>query len=119
MEESLLDKAFRLAPMSSAASIAYGLEHAPTFTISLLNGLLFASATEYHTRIEDENFCRSASRLSVNLWDSSYKKAIPERAPARRAREARIVGGWTDNHPRWRVLLRAEPTRAPTMGGTD
>ena len=58
MEESLLDRALRLAPMSGAASIAYGLEHAPTFTISLLNGLLFAAVTEYHTRIEDESFVR-------------------------------------------------------------
>jgi hypothetical protein len=56
MEESLLNKAFRLAPMSIAASIAYGLEHAPTFTISLLNGVLFAAATEYHSRIEDREF---------------------------------------------------------------
>jgi len=32
MEESMLDKAFRLAPMSSAASIAYGLGP----TVSLL-----------------------------------------------------------------------------------
>src|SRR5712672_2007076 len=66
MEESLLNKAFRLAPLTSAAGVAYGLEHAPTFTINLLNGLLFAAATEYHTRLEDQAFAHRLSALMAS-----------------------------------------------------
>jgi hypothetical protein len=86
MEESPLDKALRLAPMSSAASIAYGLEHAPTFTISLLNGLLFAAATEYHTRIEDENFVRQLHGLmsTCGPWQYGPETATQSRASLRR-----------------------------------
>jgi hypothetical protein len=65
-EESLLNKAFRLAPLTSAAGIAYGLEHAPKFTISLLNGLLFAAATEYHTQLEDRAFAHQLAALMAS-----------------------------------------------------
>jgi hypothetical protein len=86
MEESLLDRALRLAPMSSAASIAYGLEHAPTFTISLLNGLLFAAATEYHTQIEDENFVRQLHGLmsTCGPWQYGPETATQSRASLQR-----------------------------------
>jgi hypothetical protein len=89
MDESLLNKAFRLAPLTSAASIAYGLEHAPKFTISLLNGLLFAAATEYHTRLEDRTFAHQLATLmaSCGPWQygpetASQSRASLERLPA-------------------------------------
>ena len=89
MEESLLNKAFRLAPLTSAASIAYGLEHAPKFTISLLNGLLFAAATEYHAQLEDRTFAHQLATLmaSCGPWQygpetSGQSRASLERLPA-------------------------------------
>jgi len=89
MEESLLNKAFRLAPLTSVAGIAYGLEHAPKFTISLLNGLLFAAATEYHTRLEDQAFAHRLSALMATCgpWrygpeTASQSRASLERLPA-------------------------------------
>ena len=89
MEESLLNKAFRLAPMSSAAGIAYGLEHAPKFTINLLNGLLFAAATDYHTQLEDRAFAQHLATLMVSCgpWrfgpeTAGQSRASLERLPA-------------------------------------
>ena len=80
---SLLNKAFRLAPLTSAASIAYGLEHAPKFTISLLNGLLFAAATDYHAQLEDQDLRASAiypdgelRAMAVRTGDSQPEPGI-------------------------------------------
>jgi hypothetical protein len=72
VDESLLSKAFRLAPLTSTAAIAYGLEHAPRFTISALNGLLFAAATEHNARLEERTFQRQLvtsrrSRVRVSV----------------------------------------------------
>jgi hypothetical protein len=76
--------------MTSTAAIVYGLEHAPTFTISLLHGLLFATATEFHTRIEDENFAHQLHDLMSKCgpWQygpetASQSRASLERLPAR------------------------------------
>jgi hypothetical protein len=90
MEESLLDKAFQLAPMTSKAAIAYGLEHAPTFTISALQGLLFAAATEYHTRIEDREFAHQLYDLMSGCGPWQYG---PETASQSRASLERLPAG--------------------------
>ncbi|MEA2817967.1 MAG: hypothetical protein QOI93_5871 [Rhodospirillaceae bacterium] len=89
MEESLLNKAFRLAPLTSAAGIAYGLEHAPKFTINLLNGLFFAAATDYHAQLEDQAFAHRLSALMATCgpWrygpeTASQSRASLERLPA-------------------------------------
>ena len=89
MEESLLNKAFRLAPLTSAAGIAYGLEHAPKFTINLLNGLLFAAATDYHAQLEDQAFAHLLSALMATCgpWrygpeTASQSRVSLERLPA-------------------------------------
>jgi hypothetical protein len=90
MEESLLNKAFRLAPLTSAASIAYGLEHEPKFTISLLNGLLFAAATDYHAELEDQTFTQQLTALMTasGPWQygpetASHSRGSLGRLPAR------------------------------------
>ena len=81
MEESLLNKAFRLAPLTSAACIAYGLEHAPKFTISLLNGLFFAAATDYHTQLEDQSLCASAICPNGDLWTMAVRTGDSQPEP--------------------------------------
>jgi hypothetical protein len=75
MEESLLNKVFNDAPMTSTAAIVYGLEHTPTFTISLLHGLLFAAATDFHTRIEDQNFALQLHDLMSKCGPWQYARA--------------------------------------------
>jgi hypothetical protein len=89
MEESLLNKAFRLAPLTSVAGIAYGLEHTPRFTINLLNGLLFAATTDYHAQLEDQAFAHLLSGLMATCgpWrygpeTASQSRASLERLPA-------------------------------------
>jgi hypothetical protein len=56
MNASLLRKAFEAAPISTTPAIAYGLEHSPRFTLSALNSLVFAAATQYHSELEDRLF---------------------------------------------------------------
>ncbi len=56
LEESLLGKAFRLAPLTSTAAIAYGLEHAPKFTLNILNGLAMQAMANYVDTIEQRQF---------------------------------------------------------------
>jgi hypothetical protein len=87
--ESLLEKAFRLAPFSSTAAIAYGLEHAPKFTISALNGLLFAAAAEHFSELESRTFQRQLTTLMADCgpWKygpetASLSRAALERLPA-------------------------------------
>jgi hypothetical protein len=87
MEESLLNKAFRLAPLTSAAGVAYGLEHTPRFTISLLNGLLFAAATDYHARLEDQAFAHLLCGLMATCGPWRYG---PETASQSRASLERL-----------------------------
>jgi len=90
MEESLLNKAFRLAPLTSAAGIAYGLEHAPTFTINLLNGLLFAATTEYQAQLEDQTFAHQLATLMASCGPWQYG---PETASQSRASLERLPAG--------------------------
>jgi hypothetical protein len=90
MDDSLLNKAFKLAPMTSAAGIAYGVEHAPTFTLSLLNGLLFEAATDYEARVEDERFARQLRDLMSKCGPWRYG---PETAGQSRASLERLPAG--------------------------
>jgi hypothetical protein len=75
--------------MATASGIAYGLEHAPRFTINLLHALLFEAATKYQARIEDEQFARRLADLMSRCgpWQygaeaASQSRASVERLPA-------------------------------------
>jgi hypothetical protein len=82
MDTSLLRKAFEAAPLSTTAAIAYGLEHSPRFTVSALNGLLFAAATKYHSQIEDRLFADQLQALmaSCGPWQHGSDTASRSRA---------------------------------------
>lgn len=89
MRDSLLRKAFEAAPLTSAAAVAYGLEHAPRFTVNALNGLLFAAATDYQTQLEDRRFAEQLQTLMSECgpWrfgpeTASHSRAALERLPA-------------------------------------
>jgi hypothetical protein len=68
--------------MTSVAGIAYGLDHAPQFTINALNGLLYAAATEYQTRVEDQIFAHQLAALmaSCGPWQYGPETASQSRA---------------------------------------
>lgn len=72
LTESLLRTAFRLAPMTTIAGTAYGLEHAPGFTIGVLQGLLFAATTDYHAEMEERVFARKLSELMAGCGPWRY-----------------------------------------------
>lgn len=49
--------------MGTVAAVSYGLEQAPKFTLSVLNGALFAAATNLQARIENQRFAEQLIEL--------------------------------------------------------
>jgi hypothetical protein len=82
VNESLLRKAFEFAPYTSVSAIAYGLEHSPKFTLSLLNGLMFAAASDYQAHLEERDFANKFSTLMADCgpWQHGPETARRSRA---------------------------------------
>lgn len=88
MSESLLRKAFRDAPLTTAATAVYGLEHAPRFTLSVFNGLLAAEVVDHVAGLEERAFAKQLSELmgTCGPWKlgpdtASQSRATLERLP--------------------------------------
>jgi hypothetical protein len=72
MDESILSKALRLAPLGTASAILFGLEHAPKFTLSVLNGLATEALSSFIEQREQAEFTRNFTALMAKSGPWPY-----------------------------------------------